>query len=88
MYSHYLVVALGVVCPAEEGFPETPAGEFGYSLCDDGEYGYKVAYCPESVDPVFIKMDNICTSSRKLKYPPFGSNMMKWEFEVRARLPL
>ena len=54
MYSHYLVVALGVVCPAEEGFPETPAGEFGYSLCDDGEYGYKIGYCPESLDTLFI----------------------------------
>lgn len=46
MYSHYLVVALGVVCPAEEGFPETPAGEFGYSLCDDGEYGIQDCLLP------------------------------------------
>ena len=69
-------------CPAASGFEETKAGELAYAFCDEGEWGYKVNYCTDSSNPIWLDMEDICTPISKLRNPPFGYNMLEYNIEV------
>lgn len=69
-------------CPKEDPYPETPAGEFAYAYCDDGEWGVRSRYCTSSSHPIWIDNMSICKPSKKLIHPPYGSNMMEYNMRV------
>ena len=73
---------LSQTCPAASGFEETKAGELAYAFCDEGEWGYKVNYCTDSSNPIWLAMEDICTPISKLRNPPFGYNMLEYNIEV------
>lgn len=77
----YLVVT-AQMCPKEGPYPETPAGEFAYAYCDDGEWGVRSRYCTLSSNPIWIEEQNSCKSSKKLIHPPYGSNMVDYKMIV------
>ena len=78
----WVVVASSQTCPKEGPFPETPAGEFAYAYCEDGEWGVRAKYCTQSSKPIWIEHQDICKPSKKLIHPPYGSNMVDYKMKV------
>ena len=78
------IVACSQSCPKEGPYPETPAGEFAYAYCDEGEWGVRAKYCTYSSKPIWIDHEDICKPSKQLIHPPYGSNMVDYTMKVAS----
>lgn len=67
---------------ATDGFEETEPGHLAYAFCGEGEWGYKVSLCSNSINPTWIPMEDICTPKKKLIHPNFGLNYLEYSVKV------